>query len=121
MRPHELNLGPEPSQTRTSGRRQVLGISLPYRSEVPSLDLLAFFLEDTQRCAYRRPPMRVILGCVRTLVAVLIAFAVVCSWVQAKTQPTGPGRVRTFYNAAREVTLDYAPGSTNHVTGKPFG
>ena len=65
--------------------------------------------------------MRAILGCVRTLVAVLIGFAVVCPWVRANSETKSPGKQGTYYIAADEVTWDYAPGGINRVTGQRFG
>jgi len=65
--------------------------------------------------------MRAILGCVRTLVAVMIWFAVVCPWVRADSETKSPGKQRTYYIAADEVTWDYAPGGINQVTGQQFG
>jgi FtsP/CotA-like multicopper oxidase with cupredoxin domain len=65
--------------------------------------------------------MRALLGRVRTLIAVLIAFAVFCPWVRADSETKSTGKLRTYYIAADEVTWDYAPGGINQVTGQPFG
>src|SRR4026209_1494274 len=34
-------------------------------------------------------------------------------------QKTTPGKVRTYYLAADEVTWDYAPGNKDGITGEP--
>jgi len=65
--------------------------------------------------------MRTILGCGRTLAAVLIVALVACSWVRGDSETKSHGKLRTYYIAADEVIWDYAPGGINQVTGQPLG
>jgi manganese oxidase len=65
--------------------------------------------------------MRMISGCVRALVTVLIALLVACPWVRGDSEVKSSGKLRTYYIAADQVTWDYAPGGINRITGQPFG
>lgn len=63
----------------------------------------------------------------RTAIASLLSLSAVvltgCSGVATQGEPSAtsqPGRTRTYFIAADEVTWDYVPGGMNGISGEPF-